>query len=47
MNNAKKAAAAAPAVTRNRQPVIPEEQERYMKDNQTLSLQVRCMVFVH
>ena len=38
VNNLKKSA--GPSVTRNKQPIKTEEEEKYMKDNQTLQLQV-------
>ena len=38
MNNLKKST--GPTVTRNKQPIKTEEEEKYHKDNQTLRLQV-------
>ena len=38
MNNLKKST--GPTVTRNKQPIKTEEEEKYQKDNQTLRLQV-------
>ena len=44
VNNLKKST--GPPVTRNKQPIKTEEEEKYMKDNQTLQLQVSSRNFV-
>lgn len=44
VNNLKKSA--GPTVTRNKLPIKTEEEEKYMKDNQTLQLQVKSKFLV-